>query len=94
MIPKMRFLYPLKRTNPVLYTADTADIIRDKQTGKEYMRGEGRVYCSSKEAIPSTIEDTEPGRWEFIRLNSKKAQSGGSTINYGRELFVQGLFRK
>lgn len=93
-IPKIRYLSPLIGTNPVLYTADNAEIILDKQTGKRYKRGEGRVFFSHKEIIPATIEDTDCKRWEFIRLTPKGKLGYSSPINYGRELFVQGLFRK
>ena len=93
-IPKIRYLSPLIGTNPILYTADNAEIILDKQTGKKYRRGEGRVFSSCNEAIPPTIEDTDCKRWAFIRKNPKGEVHYSSSINYGRELFVQGLFRK
>ena len=58
-------LWPLRGSNPVLYTDKAADVILDTKTCKEYIRGERVLFHGSNTVIPKTIEETDPDRWQF-----------------------------
>lgn len=88
--PKPIGVWPLRGTNPTLYTNKAADVIRDKTTGKEYIRGERKIFWNAKE-VPKKIEDTEPDRWEFILLTDA---SPLRIEDYARDIWVSQTFRK
>lgn len=87
----VKSLFPLRGSNPVLYTAKAADIIIDKQTGKEYIKEKSILFRKKDGPFPPTIEETEPDRWEFILL---KKHSTFSTEDYLREIAANSIFRK
>ena len=84
-------LFPLRGSNPVLYTSKAADIVVDKQTGREYLKDEPILFYKKDGPFPTTIEESEPDRWEFVLL---KQGEGLNTKDYLREMFVSSLFRK
>ena len=63
----MKGLWILRGSNPPLYTRKAADVIKHKETGKEYIRGEMKLF---KELLPQTVEET--GEYEFIYLSKLK----------------------
>lgn len=83
-------LWLLLNSSPKLYTNRVADIIRDRQTGKEYVRGRRVLFHGENIEVPKTIEELEPNRWEFI-LNTDDGPSEMSAADYAREIYVQGL---
>lgn len=87
---KVRSLFPLQGSDPVLYTGQMADIIVDLKTGKEYIKGEPKLFYK-RTGIPKTIEETDRSRWKFIYNDDEQAPGN---INYVKEIWVNGLFRK
>ena len=87
--PKPKGVWELVGSEPTLYTNEPAKIIKDLQTGKEYIRGERRVFWDEKD-VPKTIEQTDPARWKFIYEDGYEP----SKIDYVREIWTNGLFRK
>lgn len=83
-------LWPLKGTNPPLYTAKAADVIVDKETKKEYIRDKMKLFTvKSKDELPKTIEQLKPERWEFVRFKQKQEKE----IDYLKEIYVNTLFK-
>lgn len=76
----------LRGSNPPLYTQKAADIIKDKETGKEYIRGEVVFFAKGK--LPKKIEE-DADKWEFIYLKPAEEMS---LTDYARELFAGSLF--
>ena len=62
----MKGLWVLKGSSPPLYTRRAADIIKHKGTGREYIRGEMKLF---KEPFPKTVEETN--EYEFVYLSKK-----------------------
>lgn len=60
-------MWELRGSEPKLYTKRAADIIKNKRTGKEYIRGKMKLF---KVDVPEPVENT--GEYEFVYLNSKK----------------------
>ena len=77
----------LRGSTPPLYTQKAADIIKDKETGKEYIRGDIVFFEEGK--LPERIEQ-DRDRWEFIYLNKEVSEM--SLSDYARELFAGSLF--
>lgn len=87
----MKGLWKVKGTEPVLYTDKCADIIVDKRTGKEYLRGERVLFKDKK--VPAKIEDS--GNYEFVYLKNKTTLQGKPTTeDYAREIYVNSLLKK
>ena len=82
-------LWCLKGSEPPLWTARAADIIKNKKTGKEYMRGEMKLFKDAD--IPQKIEDN-PDEWEFIYLRNGKPVVDKD--EYVRDIWVNSMFRK
>ena len=89
MIPKVVGLWPLVGSEPVLWTAKAADIIRSKETGKEYIKGKMKLFTSP--GIPTKIED-DPDKWEFIYLRNGKQIV--DTDTYVRDIWVNQILKK
>ena len=83
-------LWPLRGAEPPLYTAKAADIIKDKVTGKEYIRDKIILWHGEKAKPPIPIEKSEPDRWEFIYL---KGVTPLGTENYLKEIWVDRMLR-
>ena len=83
----VRSLFPLRGSNPVLYTAKAADVIIDLTTGKEYIRDKSVLFYK-KDGIPKTIEESEPSRWKFVLFSQQ-----GTSTNYLKEIWVDRTLR-
>lgn len=86
-------LWELLSTNPILYTNRAADIIRDRKTNKEYVRGKRKLFHGKSVEVPKTIEELEPDRWEFIYFRGEQSAELSAT-DYAREIYVNNLFRR
>ena len=84
-------VWPLIGTDPQLYTKRAADVIKDKQTGKEYIRGKLKLI-HGEQSIPQLIEESEPTRWEFHYFEGET--SFGRTEEYVRGIWLNTLLRK
>ena len=62
----MKGLWLLRGSNPPLYTNKAADVIIHKQTKKEYIRGERKIFPIAK--LPKLIEDSD--EYEFCPLTN------------------------
>jgi len=82
----MKGCWVLKGTEPPLYTRKAADIIKHKQTGKEYIRGDFILFDEKK--LPDRIENTD--EYEFIYIKDKSEME---LEDYLREIYVQNLFK-
>ena len=82
-------LWPLRGSEPPLWTAKAADIIRNKETGKEYIRGKMKLFKVSE--LPKKIED-EPEKWEFIYLHNKGLDIGAG--EYLRDIWTAQMLKK
>ncbi len=81
-------LWELKYSNPKIYTNKAADIIKHIKTGKEYVRGERRLFRAD---IPKILaEDT--GEYEFIYLKSKR-RAQMTTEEALREIHISNLLK-
>ena len=89
MMPEVIGLWPLKGSNPPLWTAKAADIIRNKETGQEYIRGEIQLFTNSK--TPPRVEE-DPTKWEFIYIKSGKPTVSSS--EYLRDIWVNQALNK
>lgn len=87
----IKSMFPLRGSNPTLYTTRNADIIIDKQTGKEYLKDKPILFKKKDGPFPPAIEETDPERWEFVLL---KRDGQVSTNDYMREIAVNSLFRR
>lgn len=86
----LKGLWPLRGTNPPLYTAKAADVIIDKETKKEYIRDKIKLFTvKGNDELPKTIEQSEPKRWEFVRFKQKQDKE----IDYLKEIYVNTLFK-
>ena len=86
----LKGLWPLRGTNPPLYTAKAADVIIDKETKKEYIRDKIKLFTvKGRDELPKTIEQSEPKRWEFVRFKQKQDKE----IDYLKEIYVNTLFK-
>lgn len=76
-----------------LYTDVFADIYVDCTTGKEYVRGERKLFECGVEKIPlpELVENT--GNFKFL-LNDNNAPLNWSAQDSLKEIMVQGLLKK
>lgn len=90
-LPEVKGLWCLVGTNPPLWTADAADVIRNRKTGKEYVRGKMTLFTAPN--IPEKIED-KPDEWEFIHIINGKPLTEEKVNDYARGIWVNQLFGK
>lgn len=74
-----------------LYTRKAADIIKNIETGQEYVRGEWKLFEKAKnyQPLPPLVEDNPIFRF----IDTETSVSTKLTADdYARELFVKSLF--
>lgn len=64
-------LWPLRGSNPPLFTKKAADVIIHKATKREYIRGNIQLFDDDK--IPPVVEST--GEYEFVYFRGNKSKS-------------------
>lgn len=62
--------WPLRNSNPTLYTRKAADIIKHKATGKEYIRGKMVMFDDAE--APQVIEAGNEYSFIYIKKNDAR----------------------